>query len=152
MESLLHSLDRSSLVSSRRTPPFYIQTLILCCSRGLDRCSSVMRLRLMIRDRIFPRINERSTQIVARLWEGRKREEERRGHRSKQNNHFRKSPRPRPFAGSGPEIAPIALESPPTKKLSALIKLTPSFTIHWNSFSIVVGSFQLNGSPEIGRR
>lgn len=41
----------------------YLNTDIMLL--GLDRCSSVMRLRLMIRDRIFHWINERSTQIMA---------------------------------------------------------------------------------------
>lgn len=52
---------------------------------GLDRCSSVMRLRLMIRDRIFLWTNERSTQIVARH-EGRSSKVD-----YHKKNHFRKS-------------------------------------------------------------
>jgi len=52
----------------------------------LDRCSSVMRLRLMIRDRIFLWINERSTQIVVRH-----EEEGSEADYHKKKNHFRKS-------------------------------------------------------------
>lgn len=71
---------------------------------GLDRCSSVMRLRLMIRDRIFLWINERSTQIVARHEGGASEENY---HQKK--NHFRKSSKvpcdpSAAVAGSRPEI------------------------------------------------
>lgn len=72
---------------------------------GLDRCSSVMRLRLMIRDRIFLWINERSTQIVARHEEG---SSEADYYKKKITFENRRSPSDPPavIAGSRPEIDP----------------------------------------------
>lgn len=74
---------------------------------GLDRCSSVMRLRLMIRDRILLWINERSTQIVARH-EGWSDEVD--YHKKKITFENRRSPSdlPAAIAGSRPEIGRLA--------------------------------------------
>lgn len=93
---------------------------------GLDRCSSVMRLRLMIRDRIFLWINERSTQIVARH-EGENGEAD--YHKKKitfENRRSRSDP-PAAVAGSRLEIDLRPLDftraSPPREILKVIKKI-----------------------------
>lgn len=62
----VRSSDRFSRVSPHSYRGWHVLYSNTDITFGLDRCSSVMRLRLMIRDRIFRRIKERSTQIASR--------------------------------------------------------------------------------------
>lgn len=103
---------------------------------GLDRCSSVMRLRLMIRDRIFLWINERSTQILARL---RERGNKTDYHQKKITFENRRATgSPEAITGSRPEIRRPIRSLDFTRRFLLTMKFNKSFEENDYLFYIIV--------------